>query len=153
MIRETRAITLIEMVAVIVVVGLAIPPLMLTWQNVAYNSGRSATIALATFYAQELMEEIKSKDFEDPDQTPVFGKEPGETGRSDFDDVDDFADYTEDPPPGYAWRVGVVYLDPNISDGGTWQELPSGTSDFKQIKVEVSHQLGDSSLVTMVNKY
>jgi type II secretory pathway pseudopilin PulG len=56
-------ITLIEMIAVIVVVGLAIPAILLMWQDLSFRSGRAEVIAQATFYAQELMEEIKSKRF------------------------------------------------------------------------------------------
>ena len=149
--RYTKGITLIEMIIILAVLGLAIPTLMLMWQNLAYHAGRSEVIAQATFYAQGLMEEIKSKDFEDPDQSPDFGPESGEGGRSDYDDVDDFVDYSDNPPTGYTRTVTVVYLDPTISDGGTWQVLSPGESDFKQVTVSIFHQfIADSDLVTTI---
>jgi len=164
MIREARAITLIEMVAVIVVVGLAIPPLMLMWQNVAYSSGRSATISQATFYAQELMEEIKSKEFVDPEDStnPALGPN-GET-YPNFDDVDDFNGHS-DSVTGYSRCVTVDYVNLNGSNwgGNCTPDTPtnctppncasSDATDYKRIRVLVSHQLGGASLATMVSKF
>lgn len=50
--------------------------------------------------ANDLVSEIMSRPYEDPDQTPVFGREAGETGssRQDYDDVDDYANRTSQSP-------------------------------------------------------
>lgn len=45
--------------------------------------------------AQDLMEEILALSYRDPDGTSTLGPETGETGRSSFDNVDDFHGYTE----------------------------------------------------------
>ena len=152
-----KAITLIEMVAIIAVVGLAIPPLMLMWQDLSYRSARATAISQATFYAQELMEEIKSKDFVDPDDptNPALGPN-GET-YPNFDDVDDFNGCTDSrvttPASGYARSVTIDYVSLNTgTDPDSWEASGSPT-DYKRITVSVSHRFGDSSLVTIVSGF
>jgi hypothetical protein len=67
------------------------------WADVAWRSSRSEVISDAIFYSQQLMEEIKSKRFDNRTSSPWtnsadLGVDTGET-RSDkntFNDVDDF---------------------------------------------------------------
>jgi len=63
---------------------------------------RTATIAYVDgpLLANELLTEIMSKSYEDPEAsgTGELGREPGETTRSTFDDVDDYLTYSESPP-------------------------------------------------------
>ena len=49
------------------------------------------------------MAEIMQAPYEDPDQTVVFGREPGEAAspRSEFDDVDDYDGWNQSPPQYY----------------------------------------------------
>jgi hypothetical protein len=49
----------------------------------------------ASRLARDLLEEISARPFQDPDQTPVFGKEAGEATRAAFDDCDDYNGYAE----------------------------------------------------------
>jgi hypothetical protein len=49
----------------------------------------------ASRLARDLLEEVSGSAFQDPDQTPVFGPEPTEASRADFDDCDDYNGYTE----------------------------------------------------------
>jgi len=152
MIKKEKGLTLIEMISIIVILGLAIPVLLNMWADVAWRSSRSEAIAEATFYAQELMEEIRSKDFEDPNQTPGFGAESGESGRSNYDDVDDFNGYSDAPATGYTRSVAVDYV--SLS-GTTWAHSVSST-DFKRIVVSVSRTdnfASDVSLITIAAAY
>lgn len=50
--------------------------------------------------ASDLMTEIMDKSYADPDEIPLFGPEASEllTGRPAFDDVDDYAGFSESPP-------------------------------------------------------
>lgn len=53
----------------------------------------------AAMLASDLREEILSKSVRDPDQPPVFGREPGEYGpvRMYLDDRDDYLDLSDRP--------------------------------------------------------
>jgi MSHA pilin protein MshD len=155
-----RGITLIEMVAVIVVLSLAIPALLTMWADVAWRSVRSEAIGDAAFYAQQLMEEIKSKRFDENDSSPWtsnLGPEPGETitgtGDSSFDDVDDYNGYSDNPAIDYSRSCTVDYVE--LSDS-TWQAATSPPTDFKRIRVAVwrtDNLVSDVSLVTIVSAY
>jgi hypothetical protein len=61
--------------------------------------------------AQQLMAEILVKDYEDPDEPPVFGREATENSpnRSGFDDVDDYREWTSSAPvtPGGSAIAGL----------------------------------------------
>jgi len=51
---------------------------------------------VAITLARQLLDEIMSKPFSDPtDGTTIPGPEPGETTRSDFDNVDDYHNYQD----------------------------------------------------------
>jgi len=56
-------------------------------------------LTLATNLAQELMEEIRSMRWEDPQTAGgPLGSDSGEWGRLDFDDIDDYDNLVESPP-------------------------------------------------------
>ena len=162
---KKRGITLIELVTVIVVVGLAIPVLLRLFADVAKRTAQSETLAASSFYAEQLMEEIKAKRFDENPTSPwsaVLGPDTGTTGldgttnetasgKSNWDDVDDFNGYSNNPATGYTRSVAVVYLNSTIAPGGTWQALSSGTSDYKRVTVTVARgALGGASLVTII---
>ncbi len=116
---SNRGITLIEMVAVIVVLGMAIPTLLTAFSSAAWRASRSENIADATFYAQQLMEEVKSKRFDEsvtPPWTRTLGSDGGET-YPDYDDVDDFNGYADTPAAGFTRSVVVDFV--RLS-GSTW---------------------------------
>jgi type II secretory pathway pseudopilin PulG len=157
--RGAKGLTIIELVTVIVVLGLAIPPLLTSWANIAWRSVRSESLADATFYAQALMEEIKSKRFDENTSSPwtsPLGPEPGESragiGASAYDDVDDFNGCSDSPATRYNRSATVDYA---ALSGTTWQNSGSITN-FKRIAVTVSRSDGlakDVNLVTIVAAY
>lgn len=170
-----RGITLIEMVAVIVVLGIAIPPLLTSFGDIAWRSGRAESIADGSFYAQELMEEVKSKAFDENSIRPFTSSsgfsaaEPGESkaNSSTFDDVDDFVGCTDaavsSPATGYSRSVGVDYA---YLSGSAWTACGATTCAtstncstcaaccYKRITVTVSrsdNQLPPTSEITIVS--
>jgi len=152
---KLKGVTLIELIWVIVIMGVALPVLLRMWADVAWRGVRSEAIADATFYAQELMEEIKSKRFDEnitPPWSATLGPNSGESGRASFDDVDDFNGYSDTPATGYTRTVAVNYA---ALSGSTW--TVSGTStDFKQITVVINHNKNffkDLTLVTIEGAY
>jgi len=68
------------------------------------NLGRSRQVLLdqssADFLALQMIEEIKQQFYKDPDGSSVFGRELDESApdRSDFDDVDDYHNFSNCPP-------------------------------------------------------
>jgi Tfp pilus assembly protein FimT len=140
------------MVVIIVVVGLAIPALLNNWAGLSWRSVQSEIIADETFYSQALLEEIKSKEFVDPNDpnNQALGPNSGET-YPNFDDVDDYNGF-DNTTAGFRRRVVVDYVTLTSS---TWQYSASYT-DFKRIKVSVSRSgksPGSASLETVVSNY
>jgi len=123
---------LIELVVVIAVSATAIPVLMTMWSTVTWQSVRTEGTAEATFYAEGLMEEIKSKRFDENTSSPwssVLGVDPGENSGNarNFDDVDDFVNVTDlnitQPAPAYNRSVAVEYV--TLNSTNDW--VPCGT--------------------------
>ncbi len=129
MFKKNIGMTLIELVLVIVILGVSIPVLLRMWADVGWRASRSEIITDATFYAQQLMEEIKSKEFDENDDSPYsnsanFGPDSGESSNNalTFDDVDDFVGCADavvtTPAAKYARSVMVDYYRLN---GTTWE--------------------------------
>lgn len=174
----SKGITLIEMIVVIVVLGIAIPPLLNMWADVSWRSSRSETLADASFYTQELMEEIKTKRFDEKTSGPWtntsgFGATAdGENSgnRSTFDDVDDFVNCADttviNPASGYSRSVSVDYARLNAFSN-TWEGCgsqicqPSGDCAacneccYKRVTVSVSraNPAVDANMVTIVSAH
>lgn len=167
-----KGLTIIELVVVIVVLGLAIPPLLTMWANVAWRSSKAEALADATFYAQELLEEVKSKNFDENEASAApwtssanFGPDAGENSnnRATFDDVDDFVGCTDTtvttPASSYSRSVAVNYV---LLNATTWEACGAVTCAaastctncseccYKRITVTVSRtdSVGTSASVT-----
>jgi len=106
--------------------------------------------------ATELMNEILQGDYLEPDDPPLFGPEGAEigTGRMYFDDIDDYAGWTETPPqtrggvplPDFdGWKRSVAVEWANPSD---LTQASSTPTDLKRITVTVQH--GDATVGRMV---
>jgi Tfp pilus assembly protein PilV len=132
-ILKDKGMTLMEMVVIIVVIGIAIPVLMRMWSDIAISSADSETISDVTFLAQELMEEIKSKRFVDPEEPDNTALGPN---GGDKDDVDDYNNATpETLAGGYTRKVNVRYRYVDPADNA-WKDSSSVT-DYKYIRVTV----------------
>ncbi len=95
-----RGITLIECaVSTAIIAGMTVTALT----TVAFSvraQGKAAERAAGAMYADALVAEIVSQSYADPSAAiAVFGPEPGEgtASRVNWDDVDDYAGWTESP--------------------------------------------------------
>lgn len=158
------------MVALIVLMGVAIPPLMTMWADTAWRSGKAESSADAGFYAQELMEEIKTKAYDEKkldDSGPPWSSSLAADGESypNFDDVDDYNNYSDAPASGYARQATVAYIQLSGNDWiacGVGSCAPQALTDcstcdqccYKRVTVSVSRNdnvVSNLSLTTIVS--
>jgi len=108
-----------------VLVGLLLVAALHVLGGTTQSTCLTARSGTGLLLAEQLMAEVLAADYADPDQTPVFGPEPGESvaGRDGFDDVDDYHKWSGAPTrqsgaalPGFdGWTrtVTVEYADPD----------------------------------------
>ncbi len=99
--RRSIGITMLEVVVSTFLVSVLLVT-ALTTLGIATRAGTtSSRRAQAVLLASDLMDEILLQSYLEPDLTPTFGTE-GRVERSgiraDFDDVDDYHDWTASPP-------------------------------------------------------
>ncbi|MFP4215339.1 MAG: hypothetical protein ACLFVH_05375 [Phycisphaerae bacterium] len=119
-----------------------------------------ARITVGSFLAKEMMEEVLSKPFEDPDgDDDVVGPGGGESGRGDFDNIDDYHGWTESSEgSGIRDIQGNACTDARVSDfvrsvTAEYIRLDEQTVFFDEptfIRVTVTITHGGSDLVTLV---
>jgi type II secretory pathway pseudopilin PulG len=158
---HTRGVSLIELIIAIIVIGAAIPALTRNWFDITKRSVQSEGLFDATSYGEQLMEEIRSKRFDERIEIPwtpanFFGAkradESDETSRARYDDVDDYNGFNETLPGGFRSLAQVAYV--NVT-GTSWQSVAGDETDFKRITVTVSRANipANTTLVSVVGKY
>jgi prepilin-type N-terminal cleavage/methylation domain-containing protein len=94
---SSRGFTLAEAMMAVVVLGIAAASVLLPFMSGAAVQVEGINRTLAARLASDLMEEILRLPFHDPgDETSYsLGPDSGETGPSNFDNVDDYHGYIE----------------------------------------------------------
>jgi len=148
-----QGLSLIEVMVSLLIITIGIVGFGMAIPMQKDNVGAMQEERVALLLAKQMMEEIQSKAYEDPNQTPVlFGLEPGENApRINFDDIDDYAGWDENPPqypdgtsmdgnegrPDYQnFRRQVIVK--NVDDIDYSLTRGDGTTSSKRIKVTVS---------------
>lgn len=167
-----KGFTLIEIVLAIFIIGVALVTLLSMFSLGLKGDVFAREMTVASTLSQELMEEIKSRAFEEPDDTPVFGPETaGATqieptvataiDRTLYDDVDDYDDWSRNPPEDmagnpltdfslYTRSVEVK----NVANQDYTSEQGDGTTDSKKVTVTISKGGKDLvNLTTVVVRY
>jgi prepilin-type N-terminal cleavage/methylation domain-containing protein len=145
-----QAMTLVEcMVAISILSGVA---LVTAWtlSSGAQNVARADHASRGARLGRDLMEEIRSKAYDDPNQTPLFGPESGETTRAAFDDLDDYNGWTESAG-SLQTAAGETYDadDQRFSRSVTVTDVSQSVSDLgttvagRLVTVVVKHQSGE----------
>jgi MSHA pilin protein MshD len=155
---DNRGATLIEAVVAILVLGIAIPPLVALYTTVAARSNDGTYQEVALAHAESLLEEIVSKEFEDPDLSMgSFGTEEG--SRAAWDDVDDFDGLSESPPEridgtpldDYAgFTRSVLVHNVTAADPDPVTPANDGWTGYKRIAVTVAWTGGKGGELTLV---
>jgi prepilin-type N-terminal cleavage/methylation domain-containing protein len=157
--RRRRGLSLPEVMISAFLVGVVLVAAMKTVGAVFQTRRISAEFGEADVLARQLMTEILQARYEDPDAAVVPVGEPanplgvetgeGSANRADFDDVDDYFEYSSSPPEdkagnplaghvGYARSVVVKRVDAN-----TLQQNAAAETGLKQIIVIVTPPVGD----------
>lgn len=149
---NNQGLGLVEILVALLLVGLGIMGfgMAIPLGKDSIDEMREERVAL--FLAKQMMEEIQSKEFEDPGAMPLFGLEGGEFApRDNFDDVDDYDNWDQSPPqypngdpldgqggrPDYRdFRRKVVVG--NVDDVDFSFVRGDSTTDSKKITVTVS---------------
>jgi MSHA pilin protein MshD len=145
---QTSGLTLIEVVASTMIVGLMAVAALDALAAATKSSNSIGNRAVAAALADELLSEIVTQPYSDPDGSAVFGHESGESTnvRSAFDDIDDYDGWVASPPQyrdgtaipdrtNWRQRVTVNYVSPtNLAQ--------TGSSDLgvKRIRVQIEYQ-------------
>lgn len=109
--RDARGFTLAEAMLAAVILTLAVTAMTMPFTAAAANEAVETRRTLASALAQELMEEILTKPFADPQGGMGVGPEVGESPRGGFDNVDDYGGYSE-PAGEIVGATGQVVSDP-----------------------------------------
>jgi type II secretory pathway pseudopilin PulG len=157
--RGERGHSLVEFtlaLALILTIAVAVFSLFSSGQAAVRDAEAGTT---AVLLAQELLEEVASRAFEEPGTTGTFGRESGESAldRRTWDDVDDANGYGPTSPPrditgailqdftGFSRSVTVE----NVADTNFGSVQPSGSTAFKRIVVRVTSTVPGASDVVL----
>jgi len=137
--RFRHGSTMIEIVIATLLSGVVIVGALNVMGGATKTRIAIATHAEGPALACELLAEIMSQSYEDPEAPGTggffgVGKESGETSRSTFDDVDDYLMYSESPPldsndlpmaqyPGWTRAVSWTY---RKQSDGSFSFTPTG---------------------------
>ena len=147
--KKRTGMTLVEVSIATLIIGVLIVPTMMVMASVSQSYYRAESRDRAFIAANRLLSEILGLSYDDP-QTghTTFGPESDEADRSQFDDIDDYAGWTESNlqqrdgnlVPGmedYARSVKVNFV--TLIDNEI--VVASGPTDLKQITVTVTTPL------------
>ena len=125
-----KSFTLVELILSIVILGIAVPSLLHLLSEATQTIVVSEGTATASFYAQEMMEKIKSKSFTEAD---------GLTG-------------TDFPAPDYQRTVSIEFTKLN---GSVWEPAACPPDcDYKLITVSITKTPSLAlDLVTIISNY
>ena len=159
--RASPAFTLIELLITIVLVGIVLLALIMSFHESLKSLERQKDLLSASLLSEDLMNEIRSKQYANPQYSTNFGRETGETNRIRFNDVDDYDNWSETPPKtmegsnlpncaGFTRRVIVVNVPATNFNS---PPLPDYyTNDFKRITVVVSNAAFAVSNMSVVSR-
>jgi type II secretory pathway pseudopilin PulG len=109
-----RGFSLVEAMVSAGIVGVMLVASVNLLSSAARTRSADNNRRAALMLAQHLMSEVQQQPYKDASPLNIlFGPEAMEVSRADYDDVDDYRNYTEKPP---LYRTGLP-----IPDHGAWQ--------------------------------
>lgn len=115
--KRDNGFTLIELIIFIIIVSVAVVGILTVMNTVVKSSADPMVRKQETALADSILEEILLKSYADPDAT-----ETGETGRGNYDDVDDYngktnALFTDLPNELSSYIISIVVAAPANING------------------------------------
>lgn len=149
--KNQKGFSMIELVMTIMLLSLGIPSLMHLFAETTMTGARAVVRPTAVSLANEMMEEVKSRKFDERSAkdasnnwSTTLGPDSGESAKANYDDVDDFNGYSQSFAgyTGYTATVSVGYV--TAANMNTVIALPSPatngcTSSYKLITVTISN--------------
>ena len=146
-----QGLSLIEVMVSLLIITIGIVGFGMATPMQKDNVGAMQEERIALLLAKQMMEEIQSKAYEDPElPSGSFGQEEP-APRINFDDIDDYNDWDENPPqyadgtilngenetPNYQEFRRQVIVE-NVDDSNYSVTRDNGTTDSKRVTVTVS---------------
>ena len=149
--------TLIELIVTIAISGIVILAIATQFHEAVKGLALQKAVRSATVLSEDMMNEIRSKNFTDPQTPGSFGSEEGPVRRN-YDDVDDYHGWTGSPPEtiegsvmtnysGFQRSVTVDYV--SAADLDT----PTNATSLKRIAVVVSSAEVVITAVSVMSEY
>jgi MSHA pilin protein MshD len=146
-----KGFTIIEIIMVIIILGVAMPPIIQGLYNALTFNVTASSFSEGNGIGEELMEEIKARRFDESTSRPwsTIGVDGGETpsNKSTFDDIDDFNGWT-DIVSNYSRTVTVFYVNSSDlnNDAGVVTEM-------KKVAITVSRGNSTVNLVSVFSSH
>jgi MSHA pilin protein MshD len=141
--RGCDGLTLVELVISIVVLGIALPGVLLAVNATTKRSADPMLEHQAVAIAEAYLEEILAKAYADPDDASVCGAAEG--SRDLYDDVCDYAGLDDagarDQEGGAVAGLGAYRVRASVDTAATLGAL-SGSADVLRVDVRVTHAAG-----------
>jgi len=121
--KHTHGFTLIELVIFMIIVSIAVVGVLSVINQTVKSSADPMVRKQAAALADSILEEILLKEYTDPDATEV-----GETGRDNYDDVDDFNGktqtlFTDLPSEVSGYTIAITVALPAALNGVTMKQV------------------------------
>lgn len=150
--RAQRAFGMLEAMISSAIVGLLLVAVLNSVGASAMSQQRTAEARRGQLLASALMSEILQQAFTEPTDAPMFGREAGESLRSQLDDVDDYNGYSTSPPvdrggaaiagaDGWTQSVTVAW-----AKAGAFDQTGNSSDNVKRITVTLRK---GSTIVTL----
>ncbi|MBU1733956.1 MAG: type II secretion system GspH family protein [Verrucomicrobia bacterium] len=155
------AFTLIELLITIVLVGIVLLALVMSFHESLKSLERQKDLRPSLILCEDLMNEIRSKAFADLQFPANVGREEAAV-RCLFDDTDDYDDWSESPPQAVEGTVmsnftgftrSVVVVNVPATNFNSPPLPDYYTNNFKRITVVVSNAQMSVSNVSVVSRY
>jgi len=137
-----KGFTLVEVMVALILLTLSFMVFLQALNTGKTVRAHSELRTVQSVIMNSLENQIRARRYDENTVSPwssTLGKESGETAIMQFDDIDDFHQYTIDEVsehPAFGVSVAVTY----VSAGSGFHTAQSNQTDYKSVMVRVSHK-------------